>query len=116
MINIEHHSTKVSVILAFNESIFHFLSPSCRLVTNNWGSVSISSCRLRGVDRGALVGHLSNKTIYMISSVGGGLDTTVREGDGEGALDKSIGILGLGLLEVSLRVVISHSILIGKRL
>merc|ERR1712128_381226 len=66
-----------------------------------------------GVDRGALVGDLSNKAIDMVSSIGGGLDTTVREGNGVGALDNTISILGLGLLEVCLRVVISHSILIG---
>merc|ERR1712106_594213 len=78
--------------------------------------MAISSCRLWGVDRGAVIGHLSNKTIHMVSSVGGGLDTAVREGDGEGALDKTIGILGLSLLEVGLRVVIRDSILIGIRL
>ena len=86
-----------------------------RLVSHR-SSMAISSCRLRGVDRGALIGDLSNKAIDMVSCVGGGLDTAVREGDGEGASYSSISVLGLSLLEVGLGVVISHSILIGIRL
>ena len=77
------------------------------------GSMSISLLGLRGVDRCALIGDLSNKSIVVVSSVGGGLDTAIREGDGEGASNLSLSILSLSLLEVSLRVVISHSILIG---
>merc|ERR1711935_159504 len=78
--------------------------------------MAISSCRLRGVDGSALVGHLSDETIGVVGSVGGGLDAAVREGDGVRAGNISVLILGLSLLEVSLRVVIRHSILIGIRL
>jgi hypothetical protein len=78
--------------------------------------VSVSTCGLRRVDRGALVGHLSNKAVDMVGSVGGGLDTAVRESDHEGSLDNTIGILGLSLLEVSLGVVVIDSVLIGEGL
>jgi len=110
------------------QGIFFSLS-SARLIRRSWSnnnrlisrsrgnhSMSISTSRLRGVDRGALIGHLSNKAIVVVSSVDGGLDTAIREGNGEGASNFSLSILSLSLLEISLRVVISHSILIGIRL
>merc|ERR1719347_2459064 len=78
--------------------------------------MSISTSRLRRIDRGALIGHLSNKAVVVVSSVGGGLDTAIRESNGEGASNLSLSILSLSLLEVSLGVVISHSIFIGIRL
>merc|ERR1711872_129995 len=78
------------------------------------GSVSISFLRLKWVDRGSLIGNLSNKPIVVVSSVGGGLDSSVRESNGERSSNFSLSILSLGLLEVVLRVVISYSIFIGK--
>ena len=78
------------------------------------GSMSISFLRLRWVDRGSLIGNLSNKPIVVVSSVGGGLDSSVRESNGERSGNFALSILSLGLLEVVLRVVISYSIFIGK--
>merc|ERR1719348_232053 len=78
--------------------------------------VSISLLGLRGVDRGTLIGDLSNKTVGVISSVFGSLDTAIRESNGERSGNIATSILGLSLLEVGLGVVISNSILIGIRL
>ena len=78
------------------------------------GSMSISFLRLRWVDRGSLIGNLSNKPIVVVSSVGGGLDSSVRESNGERSGNFALSILSLGFLEVILRVVISYSIFIGK--
>ena len=78
--------------------------------------MTIASCRFWGIDSSTRVGNLSHKSIGVISSVGGGLESAVRESDGEGSSNVSTSILGLSLLEVSLRVVISYSILISIRL
>ena len=78
------------------------------------GSMSISFLRLRWVDRGALIGDLSNKSIVVISSVGGGLDSSIRKSNGERSSNLALSILGLSLPEVVLGVVISYSIFIGK--
>merc|ERR1719273_2523086 len=77
-------------------------------------SMSISLLRLWGVDRGALIGHLSNKPIVVVSSVGGGLDSSIRKSNGERSSNFALSILSLSLPEVVLRVVISYSIFIGK--
>jgi hypothetical protein len=76
--------------------------------------MSISSSWLWGVDRGAFIGHLSNKSIVVVSSVGGGLDPDVRKSSGERSGNFALSILSLRILEVVLRVVISYSIFIGK--
>ena len=78
------------------------------------GSMSISFLRLRWIDRGALIGDLSNKSIVVISSVGGGLDSSIRKSNGERSSNLALSILSLSLPEVVLRVVISYSIFIGK--
>ena len=75
--------------------------------------MTISSCRLWGIDSSTRVGNFSNKSSLMSGCVGGGLESAIRESDGEGSSNISVGILGLSLLEVSLRVVISYSILIS---
>ena len=80
----------------------------------NWGSMSVSSLGLLWVDRGTLIGHLSNKSIVVVSSVGGGLDPAIRKSNGERSSNFALGILSLSLLEVVLRVVINYSIFIGK--
>ena len=77
------------------------------------GSVSVSSLGLWGIDCSALISDLSNESVVVISSVGGGLDPSVGEGDGERSSDLALSILGLRLLEVSLRVVIGYTVLIG---
>ena len=80
----------------------------------NWGSMSVSSLGLLWVDRGTLIGHLSNKSIVVVSSVGGGLDSAIRKSNGVRSGNFALGILSLSLLEVVLGVVINYSILIGK--
>merc|ERR1719347_396152 len=80
------------------------------------GGVSVSTCGLWGVDRGSLIGDLSNESVDMVSSVGGGLDTAIGKSNHEATLDNTVGILCFCLLEVSLAVVIIGSILISKRL
>jgi len=77
-------------------------------------SMSISLLRLWGVDRGALIGHLSNKPIVVVSSVGGGLDSSIRKSNGERSSNFALSILSLSLPEVVLGVVISYSVFIGK--
>ena len=80
----------------------------------NWGSMSVSSLGLLWVDRGTLIGHLSNKSIVVVSSVGGGLDSAIRKSNGVRSRNFALSILSLRLLKVVLRVVINYSILIGK--
>ena len=75
--------------------------------------VAVPSLGLWGVDRGSLVGHLSDETVVVVSGVGCGLDTAIGKSDHVGSSNNTIGILGLSLLEVSLRVVISYTILVG---
>ena len=82
----------------------------------SWGSMSVSSSRLWGVDCGTLIGHLSNESIVVVSSVGGGLDSAIGKSNGERSSNFALSILSLGLLKVSLRVVISYSIFISIRL
>ena len=81
----------------------------------SWGRlVSVSLLGLWWVDWGSLVGHISNKSVDVVSGVLGGLDSAVRESNGEASGDNTVGILGLCLLEVGLAVVISNSVLIGE--
>ena len=62
--------------------------------------MTVSTCGLWGVYWGALVGHLSDESILVISSVGGGLDSAVRESNGERSSNVAVGILSFSLLEV----------------
>ena len=80
-----------------------------------WGSNS-NLDRLRGVDRGALVADLSDKTVDVVGGVLGGLDPAVGQSNHIAASDNTVGILGLGLLEVGLAVVISNSVLVSEGL
>jgi len=77
------------------------------------GGMSVSFLGLWGVDSSSGVGDLSYESVVMISGVGGGLDTTVGKSDGERSSNISFGILGLGLVEVGLAVVIGYSVFIG---
>merc|ERR1711962_814673 len=81
----------------------------------NNGSVSNNGLGF-GVDRGSLIGDLSNKSKVVVSMVGGGLDSAIRESNGVGSSNVSIVILGFSLSEVGSTVVISYSILVGEGL
>ena len=78
--------------------------------------MAVSLLGLWGVDWGSLVGHISDESVVVVSGVGGGLDSAIGKSNHEAASDDSIAILGFGLLEVGLAVVISHSVLVGERL
>ena len=80
------------------------------------GGMSVSLLGLWGVDWGALVGDISDESVDVISGVGGGLDPAVGESDHEASGDNTSGVLGLGLLEVGLAVVVSHAVLVGEGL
>merc|ERR1711862_787290 len=80
------------------------------------GGVAVSLLGLRGVDRGSLVGDISDESVVVVSGVGGGLDSAVGKSDHEASDNLALSILALGLLEVGLAVVISDSVLIGERL
>ena len=77
-------------------------------------SMSVSFLGLWWVDRGTLIGNLSNESIVVVSGVGGGLDSAVRKSDHKGSSNFAFSILSLSLLEVVLRVVINYSIFISK--
>ena len=90
-------------------------SLSCRLISR-WSRVTITSSRLWRVNWLSGVGHLCHEPVHVVRRVGGRLDPAVRQGDGEGARDNTVGILGLRLLEVGLAVVVGDAVLIGVRL
>merc|ERR1719270_106655 len=73
-------------------------------------SMSVSLLWLWGVDRGTLIGNFSNKSIVVVSSVGGGLDSAIRKSNHEGSSNFAFSILSFGLLGV----VINYSIFISK--
>ena len=77
------------------------------------GSCGVSSSRCRGVLGLSGVGHLSNVAGQVVGVVGDGLDPTVGEVDRVGSGHGAGAIVGLGLLEGSLGVVISDSIGVG---
>ena len=80
------------------------------------GGVAVSTGGLRGVDGGALVGDVGDESVLVVGGVGGGLDPAVGESDHEASGDNTSGVLGLGLLEVGLAVVVSHAVLVGEGL
>merc|ERR1740137_13577 len=86
------------------------------MVGRGSGRVSISTNRFSRVLGGTFIGDLSNKSIVVVSSVCGGLDPAIRKSNCEGTGNFALSILGLGLLEVDLGVVISYTIFISKRL
>merc|ERR1719491_2748847 len=69
-----------------------------------------------GVGGGALVADLGHEPVDVVGGVLGGLDPAVGEGNHVAADDDTVGILGLGLLEVCLAVVIVDSVLVGEGL
>ena len=80
------------------------------------GGMAVSTGGLRGVDGGALVGDVGDESVLVVGGVGGGLDPAVGESDHEASGDNTSGVLGLGLLEVGLAVVVSHAVLVGEGL
>merc|ERR1719468_562543 len=80
------------------------------------GVGSITSLGGLGVDGGALIGDLGDETVVVVGGVGGGLDSAVGKGNGEGTGYVALRLLGLGLLEVGLAVVISNSVFVGEGL
>ena len=69
-----------------------------------------------GVDGGALVGDLGHVAVDVISSVLHGLDPAVGKGDLVRTGDNTVGIAGLGSVEVGLGVVVGNTVGVGVRL
>jgi len=66
-----------------------------------------------GVDGGALVGHLGDVPVDVVGGVLDVLDAAVGEGDGVGAGDDTVGVAGLGGVEVGLAVVVGDTVGVG---
>merc|ERR1719397_1358533 len=75
-------------------------------VSNHRGSGNVATSRGRGVDSLTRVGNLSNVTGQVVGVVGDGLDPAVRKVDGVRSSHSTGAIVGLGLLEVGLGVVV----------
>merc|ERR1712180_59427 len=74
------------------------------MMGNNRGMDSVGnrgmdsmSCRIAG---SSLIGDLSNESKVVVSMVGGGLNSAIRESNGVGSSNVSIVILGFSLSEV----------------
>merc|ERR1711981_289624 len=77
------------------------------------GSSNVATGRGRGVDWLAGVGDLSNVASQVVGVVGDGLDPAVGEVDGVRSSHGTSAIVGLGLLEVGLGVVVGHIVGVG---
>jgi len=69
-----------------------------------------------GVLGNTFVFDISDKSIFVVSGVGHGLDTAIGKVDTVRTLKVSVVILGFGLFEVGARVVIGNSVLVGEGL
>ena len=96
----------------FPQVLKNSFSLSCWFI-HRWSRVTITSSRLRRVDWLPRVGHLCHEPVHVVRCVGGRLDPAVGQGDREGAGDDTFGVLGLGLLEVGLAVVVGDAVLVG---
>merc|ERR1719270_440140 len=77
-------------------------------------SMSVSLLWLWWVDRGTLIGNFSNKSVVVVSSVGGGLDSAIGKSNHERTGNFAFSILSFGLLKVVLGVVINNTVFISK--
>ena len=89
------------------------------IVGRNRGSIArlslarISSSGGWGEDCFPGVGNLGHESIRVVGRVGGRLDPPVGQGDRERASNVAPGVLGLGLFEVGVAVVVSDAVLVG---
>merc|ERR1711971_1511415 len=77
------------------------------------GSGNVATSRGRRVDGLAGVGDLSNVAGQVVGVVGDGLDPAVGKVDGVRSSHSTGAIVGLGLLEVGLGVVVGHGVGVG---
>ena len=77
------------------------------------GSGNVATSRGRGVDRLTGVGDLSDVSGQVVGVVGDGLDPAVGKVDGVRSSHGTSAIVGLGLLEVGLGVVVGHGVGVG---
>ena len=77
------------------------------------GSGNIATSRGRGVDGLTGVGDLSDVSGQVVGVVGDGLDPAVGKVDGVRSSHGTSAIVGLGLLEVGLGVVVGHGVGVG---
>merc|ERR1739838_636716 len=82
-------------------------------VGNHGGSGNVATSRGRGVDSLTRVGDLSNVASQVVGVVGDGLDPAVGKVDGVRSGHGTGAIVGLGLLEVGLGVVVGHGVGVG---
>ena len=77
------------------------------------GLTGVATSRGRGVDRLTGVGDLSDVASDVVGVVGDGLDPAVGKVDGVRSSHGTSAIVGLGLLEVGLGVVVGHGVGVG---
>ena len=82
---------------------------------NHGGSGNVATSRGRGVDGLTGVGDLSNVSGQVVGVVGDGLDPAVGKVDGVRSSHNTGAVVGLGLLEVGLGVVVGHGVGVGVR-
>merc|ERR1712055_1261138 len=82
-------------------------------VGNDGGSGNVATSRGRRVDRLTRVLNSSNVAGDVVGVVGDGLDPAVGEVDGVRSSHGTGAIVGLGLLEVGLGVVVGHGVGVG---
>merc|ERR1719278_2166612 len=82
-------------------------------VSNHRGSSNVATGRGRGVDGFARVLNGGNVAGEVVGGVGDGLDPAVGEVDRVRSSHGTSAVVGLGLLEVGLGVVVGHSVGVG---
>ena len=82
-------------------------------VGNNGGSGDVATSRGRGVDGLTSVLNGGNVSGQVVGVVGDGLDPAVGKVDGVRSSHGTSAIVGLGLLEVGLGVVVGHGVGVG---